>query len=133
MPTERLRACLRDIVTNGERIQRHVAGYDGNAFVADEKTVDSVERCFQRITEAAIKLDDAAGATTNHISRDEIRALRNFGNKLRHQYHAIAPDQLWRYVIHELPPLIAAAQSELAALSDSDHLGPDDGSNSERS
>jgi len=122
-----MRARLRDIITNGERIQRHVAGYDGNAFVEDEKTVDSVERCFQRITEAAIKLDDASGDPADHISRDEIRALRHFGNKLRHQYHAIAPHQLWSYVVHELPPLIEAARSELAAIGDRDRNGLDDG------
>ena len=45
---------LHDIVENIDRIWRYTDGLDFPAFVGDPKTVDAVERCLQRITEAVI-------------------------------------------------------------------------------
>ena len=56
MPSSKRRDRLGDVVANCERIARHVAGMSRDAFFADEKTIDAVERCLQRISEAASKL-----------------------------------------------------------------------------
>jgi len=56
MPSSRHLDRLEDIVTNCERIARHTAGMSRDAYFADEKTIDAVERCLQRISEAAMKL-----------------------------------------------------------------------------
>ena len=46
---------FRDILDNIARIRRHLAGMTFDQFVEDEKTQDAVERCLERITEAARK------------------------------------------------------------------------------
>ncbi len=56
MSTDREALRLQDMVENIARIESHVAGMDFAAFAADEKTIDAVERCIQRITEAVIKI-----------------------------------------------------------------------------
>jgi uncharacterized protein with HEPN domain len=116
MPTSDPRQRLLDIINNGERIQRHTAGYDHSAFVGDDRTIDAVERCFQRITEAAIKLDETSSDEAAYLGADDIRALRRFGDRLRHHYETIDADQLWTYIINELPPLVEAARCELATM-----------------
>jgi len=47
---------LEDILENIARIERYVVGLDDEAFLIDEKTMDAVERCLHRISEAAIRL-----------------------------------------------------------------------------
>ncbi len=116
MPTSDPRQRLLDMINNGERIQRHTAGYDRSAFIGDDRTIDAVERCFQRITEAAIKLDETFSDEATYLRAEEIRALRRFGDRLRHHYETIDADQLWTYVTDELPPLVEAARWELAAM-----------------
>ncbi len=56
MSTEREALRLQDIIDNADRIASYVAGMDYAAFAADARTVDAVERCLQRLTEAAIKI-----------------------------------------------------------------------------
>ena len=46
----------RDVVENIDRIDSYLVGSDRLAFSADTKTIDAVERCLQRITEAVIKI-----------------------------------------------------------------------------
>jgi hypothetical protein len=45
--------CFADIIENIERIERYVLGFDEEAFDRDERTRDAVERCLERICEAA--------------------------------------------------------------------------------
>ena len=60
MPSEKPARRLEDIIENAKAIQRYVAGMDLTAFEEDQKTVDAVERCLERISEAAAKLGDLA-------------------------------------------------------------------------
>ena len=53
MPSEKPARRLQDIIENGQAIQRYVAGMDLSAFEKDQKTYDAVERCLERIREAA--------------------------------------------------------------------------------
>jgi uncharacterized protein with HEPN domain len=60
---------------------------DVTAFEKDKKTYDAVERCLERISEAAAKLGDLAPALMPDQPWQEIRAL---GNRLRHEYEFYA-------------------------------------------
>jgi len=51
---------LADILENLERIQDYVAGLDREAFGGDTLRRDAVERCLERICEAAFRLGEKA-------------------------------------------------------------------------
>ena len=83
------------------------------AFRDDRKTVDAVERCLERIGEAATRLGDEASTLVPGQPWRQIRAL---GNRLRHEYDAIREDRLWDIVQHDLPGLCAACEQALRRL-----------------
>jgi uncharacterized protein with HEPN domain len=60
-------------------------------FEEDRKTCDAVERCLERISEAAAKLGDLAPILMPEQPWPKIRAL---GNRLRHEYDAIRANRL---------------------------------------
>ena len=113
MPSDKPARRLEDIVENAQAIQRYVAGMDVTAFAKDQKTYDAVERCLERISEAAAKLGDLALSLVPGQPWQEIRAL---GNRLRHEYDAIREDRLWDIVQIDLPPLCAACEDALRRL-----------------
>ena len=87
MPSSRPIDRLRDIVDNCERIERHIAGMDLEAYSRDEKIRDAVERCLQRSSEAAYKLGNYLDGL---YSGARWKATRGVGNPLRHQYDKIS-------------------------------------------
>ena len=113
MPSDKPARRLEDIVENAQAIQRYVAGMDVTAFAKDQKTYDAVERCLERISEAAAKLGDLALSLVPGQPWQEIRAL---ANRLRHEYDAIREDRLWDIVQIDLPPLCAACEDTLRRL-----------------
>jgi uncharacterized protein with HEPN domain len=113
LPSEKPARRLEDIVENVHAIQRYTAGMDEEAFGQDDKTYDAVERCLERISEAASKLGDSAAALMPDQPWQEIRAL---GNRLRHEYDAIREDRLWDIVQTNLPALCAACEDALRRL-----------------
>ena len=58
--------CLLDIIENADRVTRYTEGMDEQRLVADGKTWDAVERCLQRISEAAIRLGEGEA---NRVAR----------------------------------------------------------------
>ena len=82
LPSEKPAQRLADIIDNAEAIRRYISGMDMAAFVQNSKTYDAVERCLERISEAAAKL----------------------GERLRHQYDEIRAERLWDTVKIDLPP-----------------------------
>ena len=113
MPSDKPARRLEDIVENAQAIRRYTAGMDVAAFEKDQKTYDAVERCLERISEAAAKLGDLASSLVPGQPWWEIRAL---GNRLRHEYDAIREDRLWDIVQIDLPPLCAACEDALRRL-----------------
>ena len=105
MSTEREAQRLHDIVDNIARIESHVAGMDFAAFAADPKTIDAVERCLQRLTEAAIKIGPERMAQIS--PRTPVEAVRGLGNLLRHDYDGVDLGTIWRTVVGSLPELKA--------------------------
>ena len=53
MPSDKPARRLEDIIENAQAIQHYVASTDVLAFEQDQKTYDAVERCLERISEAA--------------------------------------------------------------------------------
>ncbi len=102
---------LHDVIENVDWITDYLAGLDFSAFSCDRRTLDAVERCLQRITEAVI-----------HVGIDRMAvimpglpayAVRSMGNVLRHEYHKIDVGTLWRTIHQDLPDLKAACLSAL--------------------
>jgi len=113
VPSERPAGRLQDIIENAQAIERYITGMDLAAFEEDQKACDAVERCLERISEAAAKLGDQAPALMPDQPWQKIRAL---GNRLRHEYDAIRQDRLWDIVQIDLPALRAACEDALRRL-----------------
>lgn len=111
MPSDDPVQRLEDIRENIARIRAHVERMDETAFLRDAKAQDAVERCIERISEAARKLEDRFDA--DHPNLD-LPALRRLGSVLRHDYDSIQPVLLWGFVRNRLDPLEAMARKELA-------------------
>ena len=105
MSTEREAQRLQDIVTNIERIEGYVAGLDFAGFAASMMTVDAVERCLQRITEAVIKVGPERMAAIS--PQTPVDAVRGLGNALRHDYDGVDLRVIWKTVRESLPALKA--------------------------
>jgi uncharacterized protein with HEPN domain len=89
------------------------------AFAQDSKTYDAVERCLERISEAAAKLGDLGPTLMPDQPWQKIRAL---GNRLRHEYDAIREDRLWDIVQIDLPALRASCEHTLRELREEQEL-----------
>ena len=113
MPSSRQLDRLADIVTNCERIARHTAGMSREAYFADEKTIDAVERCLQRIGEAAVRLGPERDARYREAPWKEARGI---GNILRHKYDEIVDDLIWASIATDIPRLRESALKEIAHL-----------------
>lgn len=83
---------------------------DLSAFEEDSKTYDAVERCFERISEAAAKL---GGLAAELMPDQPWQKIHSLGNRLRHEYDAIREDRLWDIVQTDLPSLRAACEDAL--------------------
>jgi uncharacterized protein with HEPN domain len=92
---------------------RYVSHTDAAALGENRLVYDAVERCLERISEAAAKLGDQAAVLMPGIPWRDIRAL---GNRLRHNYDEIGEDRIWEIVRDDLPPLVAACEAVLKDL-----------------
>jgi uncharacterized protein with HEPN domain len=106
-------ASFADILENLERIQGYVAGLDRETFGGDTLRRDAVERCLERICEAAFRLGEKAAELAPSQPWGDIRGL---GNQLRHAYDRIDLDILWNTVRDRLPSLKADAEQALVDL-----------------
>jgi len=112
MPTDRPGQRLRDIHENVARIRAYTAEMTLAAFEADRRTVDAVERCLERITEAARKLGERYDDCYPHL---DLPQLRQLGSKLRHDYDDLSPRRIWAF-LRRLDDLEAFAEAEIAKL-----------------
>jgi uncharacterized protein with HEPN domain len=101
---------LQDIVQNADAIASYVAGVVLDALERDSMRDDAVERCLERISEAANKLGDYAFEL---IPNQPWKKIRGLGNRLRHEYDEIQRDQLWSFIQTDVPSLRAACAEAL--------------------
>ncbi len=73
---------FEDILANIAMIEAFTTGMNLEDFTSDPKTTNAVERCLERISEAATKLSGQAELICPEIPWPQVRAL---GNILRHQ------------------------------------------------
>ena len=105
---------FEDILTNIERIELHIEGiHDETAFEEDPTVYDAVERCLERISEAASKLDGDAEVLCPEIPWAQIRGL---GNVLRHEYDRVEGVRVWYTIKDDLPALKTASEGALRTL-----------------
>jgi uncharacterized protein with HEPN domain len=102
LPSSKPRRRFEDIIQNVDAARRYTSGMTANQFIADDKTVDAVERCLSRISEAASKL---AGDAEALVPGEEWGKIRGLGNLLRHEYDVIERPVLWDIIEHNLVPL----------------------------
>ncbi len=114
MPSDVPHERLRDIIANIDRLRGHLNGLTPDAAL-DDKTRDAVERCLERISEAAKKLGPVMEERQPQVSW---RGIRGLGNILRHEYDEVDDSTITRIIDRELGPLRLACLSELAALPD---------------
>lgn len=113
MPSDRPRRRLEDMLENMERIRTYVEGMTREGFTSETMVQDAVERCFERIAEAARKIGDRFDAD---FPEAEFPALREFGSVLRHDYDRINPVLLWNFTRERLGVLEKAVRSILDSL-----------------
>jgi uncharacterized protein with HEPN domain len=107
---------LADIIENAERIEHYLAGVDQVGFAGNGMLRDAVERCMERVCEAAHRLGERAA----ELMPDQPWAdIRGMGNRLRHAYDRISLDVIWNAARQDLPGLAAEARQALARLSGS--------------
>lgn len=113
MSSNRPKDRIEEIIENGRRILSYVDGMTEQSFAADQKTVDAVERCLMRMSEAAYKL---GSELDERYPSAGWRNLRGLGNPLRHQYDMIRPGEIWAGIQVALPAILASAREELERL-----------------
>lgn len=101
---------LRDIRESIEAIDQFVRGIDLAAYRKDIKTQAAVERKLLVISEAAIRLGDAAEFLCPGVPWRDIRGI---GNWLRHQYDLVNSEDIWNTISDDLPPLKQAIEKAL--------------------
>ena len=116
MPFRKRLDRLEDIVASCERIARYTAGMSRATYFSDEKTIDAVERCLGRISEAAVKLGPDLDARYRDAPWKEARGI---GNILRHKYDEIVDDLIWASIETDIPRLCESALKEIARLKSS--------------
>ena len=97
---------FRDIVENIDRIDHFTKGMRASDFLENELVSDAVERCLQRITEAAIQLRSLADEM---LPFQDWRQIRDLGNLLRHGYQIIDPVKIWGLCSENCPPCAMTA------------------------
>jgi uncharacterized protein with HEPN domain len=104
---------LTDIIENADRIVDYLKGVDRAAFAGSGLVRDAVERCLERICEAAKRLGDHANTLMPDQPWGDISGM---GNRLRHEYDRVNPEIIWNAVCGDIPGLVADARKALKKL-----------------
>jgi uncharacterized protein with HEPN domain len=91
---------IEDIRESIEKIERFVSGLDRDAFIKDDKTVDSVVRNLEIIGEAANRIPENIRSKYSGIEWRKIIGLRN---RIVHDYFSIDVEIVWEIVQKDLP------------------------------
>lgn len=100
---------IEDIWDAIEKVERYLSGFDHDAFVKDDKTVDSVVRNLEIMGEAANRLPVDFKAKHRQIKWRKIVGLRH---RIVHDYFGIDLEIIWEITQKDLPEL----KSKLAQI-----------------
>lgn len=102
---------IQDIIDNIEAAQAYIANLSVEDFVRSQMTVDAVERCLQRVTEAVMKIGEQRFAViAPDVSFHQVRGL---GNRLRHEYDIMDESVVYNTVTKSLTLLLARCRAVL--------------------
>ncbi|MEA3017731.1 MAG: hypothetical protein QOI38_2453 [Sphingomonadales bacterium] len=104
---------LSDIIENADAIAGYIEGLSIEKFAADRMRIDAVERCLERIIEAAAKI--GAERMAEIVPDLPMERVRGLGNRLRHSYDLIDLGTIWETVIVHVPLLRSHCERALAA------------------
>jgi uncharacterized protein with HEPN domain len=90
-----------------ENIEQFLGGKGQEDFAADQLVRMAVERSLEIVSEASRRIPAEVKAREAQIAWQRMADLGNF---LRHAYHDVNSDILWRIVKEDLPPLKAFAE-----------------------
>jgi uncharacterized protein with HEPN domain len=110
MSSENPKLRLEDMLEQIARIEDHVDGLTFGAFCEEPLVQDAVERCLERICEAARKIGDVLDDKYPDV---EFANLRKFGSVLRHDYQGVDAEIVWVAARERLPLLKSAIRAEL--------------------
>ena len=113
MPSKPVSELLEDILTSAHAIQTFVVNCSFGEYASDLKTQSAVERQFLIIAEAAKRLGPRADEL---CPAQDWRALRSFGNIIRHDYDGVSHSEVWRSINERLPQLIIDAEEALKRI-----------------
>lgn len=102
------RVFLADMLDAGEKAIAFVEGMDFQAFVADEKTVYAVVRCFEIIGEAAKRVPPSIRGNYPALPW---RLMAGMRDRLIHNYLDVNHAVLWATLNEDLPSLISELRS----------------------
>jgi uncharacterized protein with HEPN domain len=105
VPSKNPQQRFHDIVENADRILEYTSGLTYEQYESITLVRDAVERCFERIGEAAVKLGLQAEALFPSQPWKDIRGL---DNNLRHEYDNVSSRTLW----------LSATGGDIASLRD---------------
>lgn len=111
MLSKSAQASLRDIEHHIALIFEFVAGIDFDTFESDLRTNYAVTRCLEIISESSRRLPDDLKARHPAVAWKQMAAA---GNIYRHNYEAVAVEQVWETLQLALPLLKTAVVSEIA-------------------
>ena len=102
---------LRDILEAIIAIEEMLAGSSLDLFTADKMRRLATERCLEVVCEAARRLTDDVKRDAPNI---DWRKMADFGNMLRHAYHATSVDIIWDIIQNDLPTLKSFVKRKIA-------------------
>jgi len=91
VPSKNAERRLTDIVENAAAIASYIDGLDAKTFSKERMRRDAVERCLQRVSEAAVKLGSDAERL---IPSQRWKQIRSLGNVLRHGYDIVSAEEI---------------------------------------
>jgi uncharacterized protein with HEPN domain len=107
MYSEAIRVRLQHIVENSDRIANHVAGMDFEVFARHRMTIDAVERCLARISEASDRVGE------NDLNRIAPAAPVPVLRDVASLFPQIDAAIIWATIKDDLPALREACERAL--------------------
>ncbi len=103
---------LRDILEAITEIEKMLADSSLDRFTADKMRRMATERYLEVVCEATRRLTDDVKRDAPDI---EWQKMVDFGNQLRHAYHATDVNIVWNIVQNNLPPLKSFVERRIRA------------------
>jgi len=100
---DELRKCFYDIHQAILEIEEFVSELDYDGYAEDAKTQRAVERDFEIVGEALVRIRRDNEELLNHIS--EAPKIIGFRNILAHGYDIVDDSVIWNAVVNHLPRL----------------------------